>query len=149
MGSFDRQLNQGIRPQLGIFETPELKQQIPLGIFDSKRGMNTKVLQFEWDGFLPKKCVTDIYNYAVISTNIGAERGVLPCKSSLRKRNLGQIFPMGDKQGIYTQSIQTRGQPRSLYYDANRSVNLPLMPIADNFNTGLLTKIPQAPLIKF
>jgi len=143
MTSIDNLIHQGTRGQLGIFEYVDLRQQIPISQFSDKGPIIGKVFQQQYDGNLPKVCKYGPSKLNVLSLNSGGERGVLPYKG-LSKR----IIPYQENsknQGVYPQAIQTRGQPRSLYYDSRRIVDLPLMPIADNFNSGLNSRIPQAP----
>jgi len=81
------------------------------------------------------------------NANIGGQRGVLPCRgiwtgtdagSRILKKN---IIPY--QGGIYPHQGYARHQKKGLAYLTERPLNLPLLQIADNFNSGLNSKLGQ------
>jgi len=81
------------------------------------------------------------------NANIGGQRGVIPCRGIWIGTNTGSrtikkdIIPY--QGGIYPQQGYARHQKRGLAYLTERPLNLPLLPKADNFNSGLNSKLGQ------
>ena len=84
---------------------------------------------------------------SVLNGNDGGISGVAPCKGNpntllngsrvLRRPNISY---MG---GLYPHTGYARNQPKGLAYDPQKPINNPLMPLADSFNAGLNSRIPQ------
>jgi hypothetical protein len=87
---------------------------------------------------------------SVLLSNQGGARGVQPCKGAtsmglvgggasrvLRRPNIPY------QGGMYPHTGIARHQKKGLAYSPEKPIDLPLMPLADSFNAGLNSSIPQ------
>ena len=87
---------------------------------------------------------------SVLLSNQGGARGVNPCKGAtsmglvgggatrvLRRPNIPY------QGGMYPHTGIARNQNKGLAYSPEKPIDLPLMPLADSFNAGLNSRIPQ------
>ena len=79
----------------------------------------------------------------IIRTNLGYERQNLPCKGRYGDVIVGRRPETSGLEGQYPQSVPCKSQPNSLYYDPLHYTGNKLIPIADSFNAGLNSEIPQ------
>jgi hypothetical protein len=85
----------------------------------------------------------DCMNTAVIQPNTSGARGVKPCKGNLDAVRVLRKAPLPYQQALYPQTGFARHQKKGLAYDPQKPINQPLMPLADNFNAGLNSRLPQ------
>ena len=91
----------------------------------------------------------DCMRQSVLRTNDGGARGVKPCKGApsvgfaggasrvLRRPNVPY------EGGLYPQQGYARHQQKGLAYLKEKPINLPFIPIADSFNSGLNSRLGQ------
>ena len=115
---------------------------------DANNGLSAPVLRLNWTRTQRLENPTGL-RQSVLLSNQGGTRGVMPCKgvSSLGSVGGAQRVLRGPaipyQGGLYPNTGYARGQPKGLAYNPEKPINLPLMPLADSFNAGLNSRIPQ------
>ena len=89
------------------------------------------------------KTQPDSMNQTVIQTNSSGARGVMPCKGNLDSVKVLRRAPLTYQQALYPQTGFARHQKKGLNYDPQKPINQPIMPVADNFNAGLVSRLGQ------
>ena len=112
----------------------------------TNNGLTSPDLKLNWTRTKKVENNTSL-RQSVLLTNQGGSRGVKPCKGNAvagpaGSRNLRRgVIPY--TSALYPHTGIARGQRKGLAYDKDKPINQPLTPLADCFNSGLNSKIPQ------
>ena len=111
-------------------------------------GMTEPNLKLNWTKTTQVENSTSL-RQSVLRTNQGV-RGAMPCKGIASLGSIGgsdrvlRRPAIPQEGGMYPQQGYARGQKKGLATIApEKSINLPLMPIADSFNAGLNSTLGQ------
>lgn len=122
-------------------------RNLPVAGFTNNGVQNPIIrLNYEKTTRLENPSANDI---GVLKSMNGGGRGVMPCKGNANIGSLsGAVRVMRRpaipyEGGIYPRTGFARNQPKGLVYDPQKPINNPLMPLADSFNAGLNSRIPQ------
>jgi hypothetical protein len=119
----------------------------------TNNGLTKPILRMNWTSTKPVENGTGL-RQSVLLTNMGGVRGVMPCKGVSSVGGVGgssyilrrpAISALG---GMYPQVGYARSQQKGLAYIEGKSINQPLLPLADNFNAGLNSELGQPGWIK-
>ena len=115
---------------------------------DTNNGLSSPVLRLNWTRTNTLENPTSL-RQSVLLSNQGGARGVMPCKGISSVGGSGGSHRVLRRPaipyqgGLYPNTGYARGQPKGLAYNPEKPINLPLMPLADSFNSGLNSMIPQ------
>ena len=136
MGS-NPKIYDGLKSSIAIdthSQIPGGNQTLSKGSFNAPTSMG-----LQYKAMKGNSCMDGI----VIRTNLGFERQNLPCKPNYNSIIVGRRPKTAGLEGVYPQAIPAKSQPNSLYYDPLHYTGSKLAPIADSFNAGLNSRIPQ------
>ena len=112
----------------------------------SNNGLTSPDLDLNWKKTKKVENNTSL-RQSVLLTNQGGSRGVKICKGNAvagpaGSRNLRRgTIPY--QSALYPHTGIARHQKKGLAYDKDKPINQPLTPLADCFNAGLNSRIPQ------
>lgn len=115
---------------------------------DTNNGLSKPTLRLNWKTTKTVENVTGLRT-SVLLTNGGGVRGVMPCKGAVSLGSVGGSSrvlrrpAIPQEGGMYPQVGYARGQHKGLAFEVEKSISLPLMPIADSFNAGLNSTLGQ------
>jgi len=115
---------------------------------DTNNGLSKPALKLNWKTTKTVENVTGLRT-SVLLTNGGGVRGVMPCKGAVSLGSVGGSSrvlrrpAIPQEGGMYPQVGYARGQHKGLAFEVEKSISLPLMPIADSFNAGLNSTLGQ------
>ena len=115
---------------------------------DTNNGLSKPTLKLNWKTTKPVENGTGL-RQSVLLTNQGGTRGVMPCKGAVSLGSVGGSSrvlrrpAVPQEGGMYPQVGFARGQHKGLAFEVEKSISLPLMPIADSFNAGLNSTLGQ------
>jgi len=115
---------------------------------DSNNGLSKPTLKLNWKTTKTVENVTGLRT-SVLLTNDGGVRGVMPCKGAVSLGPIGGSSrvlrrpAIPQEGGMYPQVGYARGQHKGLAFNVEKSISLPLIPIADSFNAGLNSTLGQ------
>lgn len=115
---------------------------------DTNNGLSKPALKLNWTRTTTLENPTPLRQSVLLSNQSGA-RGVMPCKGVSAVGGLGGSHRVLRRPaipyqgGLYPNTGYARGQKKGLAYNPEKPINLPLMPIADSFNSGLNSMLGQ------
>ena len=115
---------------------------------DTNNGLANPIFRLNWTRTNALENQTSL-RQSVLLSNQGGTRGVMPCKGVSSVGSLGGSHRVLRRPaipyqgGLYPHTGYARGQKKGLAYDPEKPINLPLLPLADSFNAGLNSTIPQ------
>jgi len=111
-------------------------------------GLNKPTMKLNWKRTNSLENMTSL-RQSVLLTNQSGVRGVKPCKGAA---SVGGVWGVERvlrrpaipyQGGLYPHQGYARDQKKGLAYNPEKPINQPLMPLADSFNAGLNSRIPQ------
>ena len=112
----------------------------------TNNGLTSPDLKLNWTRTKKVENNTSL-RQSVLLTNQGGSRGVKPCKGN------AVVYPAGSRNlrrgtipyqsALYPHTGIARHQKKGLAYNKDKPINQPLPVLADSFNAGLNSRIPQ------
>jgi len=122
-------------------------RELPSFGFDNN-GFNTPITKLNYTKTNTLENPTAM-RQSVLLTNMGGVRGVKPCKGAADAGGVWGVQrvlrrpAIEGEQGMYPSQGYARNQERGLAWSWEKPIDQPLMPLADSFNAGLNSRIPQ------
>lgn len=82
-------------------------------------------------------------NLSVLKTNLGGDRGVLPCVGTPFSHIVLRRPALPTMGGIYPHTGFARDQKKGMAYQADKPMDLPLMPVPDFYNKSMNSKLSK------